>query len=535
MKRSLLLTLSFSLCYLTLLAQISLEHTYPQAGVYRSYFPLSGERYILTDPQTRVTEFYDQDHQLQEVIDPNLEGADLLYVNNFYEGVFSSDPGIYLAATYNSNGQNEVRIVDPEGTIVQSFPGAGNVTALPKIGDGYWLTYAEITGQVYDLEVYEMPGFTLVEVFEEVKSPLFRVPFTNGDGAYLLLNALNQIEWYDENLNNIGIINVGASPDEIVFVEGGSQGLFNDDLAVEYHISKYDPMTNTNIFQIWNQNGDLLFSTDNYLSVYGNEAEGFSFFSPTTDLNGNAIMEVYTAKDFVLETTYDAEGLLVFRGVELQNSGKSLVLMYEQDLRIEQYDANHELVLTVEPMIEPSPGQNVQFLEVTEATYGTNGLETLIGLFGLNDIEQAFLIDADGIPYFSTEPQEFPFLSVFSGFEEPKLLGSLNNGVPGAPATNVYGLSGIDGVTAHHPQVIDLFLSPVPTTDQLQVRMHLGQAGSKKLFPFVIMNVEGQTVRQGILSADQLESISLQSLPAGTYYFGVRMGGGFYTRPFVKE
>ncbi len=517
-------------------SQIELEFTYPSVNVFRTVFPFSGERYVWRDAQPGIFELYDENHELTEVIDANLEEAQLQYINFLSEGVFSPDQGIYTIATYQQDNQFQTRILDPDMETVFTGEGPGNVFLLRTSGDEYIMNYFVQDGPEFDVELYSVPEFDLITVVPNMTSPLRRVTLDDGNIIFFSQNNLNQVLLFDTELNQIGNFQVSTEPGELAILGLASQTIFDDDFFVEFILVKINTLNGEFITEVIEQTGLVEFTTENYLALYGDNDQGFSFFSPTNSTSPGVFgdFEVYNAKNFVLEQSYPADGIVDFLGQVLEESGKSNIIMRENPLRIEQYDADQNLVVSVNPEISVSVDQTPGLLSVSEGFLGTDGLECLINLFGLSDIEATYLVNEDGNPYFSTGFGEFTVSSFFPGIGDAKLIGTVFND-PNSPATNVYSIDILDQVDEMDLSNIQLQLYPNPTAESMQVFLPLGTPGARNLVSYQIHNALGQAVQQGQLATYQEDTIPLGDIPSGTYFLNLEIGGTTLSRTFVKR
>lgn len=524
------------LTFCSLQSQIELEFTYPSPNVFRTIFPFTGERYVWRDAQPGVFELYDKNHELAEIFDANIEEAELQYVNFLSEGIYSSDPGIYTIATYQLDNQIQTRILNQDMETVFTGAGAGNLFALRKSDDSYLLNYFVQDGPEFDVELYSVPDYDLVTVVPNVISPLRRVRLDDGNVIFYTQNNLNQVLLFNEDLEPIGAFPIAVEQGELAILGQGYQTIFDDDFLVEFVVIKINTLNGDFTTQVIEQTGLVEFSTDNFLALYGGLDEGFSFYTATNSVDPSVFSEyeVYAAKNFVLETTYPADEIISFLGQVLEESGKSNIIMRENPLRIEQYDADHNLVLSVEPEISVSADQTPSLATVSEGLLGTEGLECLISLFGPNDIEATYLVDQEGNPYFSTGFGEFTFPSFFPGIADAKLIGTFFND-PNNQVTNVYSVDILDAVEELPIPAIHLQLFPNPTAESIQLFVPYGNPGDGQQVPFQIHNQVGQTVQTGNLDTYRGVEIPLDDIPAGTYFIRVEVGDNIVTRTFVKE
>ena len=536
MKKTLLFLTLILLVLNPLRSQIELEFTYPAPNVFRTFFPFAGERYVWRDAQPGVLELYDKNHVLAETLDANIEEAELQYVNFLSEGIFSPDPGIHTIATYQLDNQFQTRILNQDMETVFTGAGPGNLLALRKSDDSYLLNYFVQDGPEFDVEMYSVPDYNLITVVPNVTSPLRRVLLDDGNVIFFTQNNLNQVLLFNEDIEPIGNFQISVEQGELAILGQAYQTIFDDDFLVEFVVIKINTLNGDLTTQVIEQTGSVEFTTDNFLALYGGLDEGFSFYTATNSANPNVFSEyeVYTAKNFVLETTYPADAIISFLGQVLEESGKSNIIMRENPLRIEQYDADHNLVLSVDPEITVTADQTPGLAAASEGLLGTEGLECLINLFGLNDIEATYLVDQEGNPYFSTGFGEFTSPSFFPGVADAKLIGTVFND-PNNQVTNVYSVDVLDQVNEIDFSNIELRLFPNPAVESMQVFLPLGNVGARNEVSYQIHNALGQAVQQGQLATYQETEISLEDIPAGTYFLNFEIGGTRLSRTFVKR
>ncbi|MEM1219686.1 MAG: hypothetical protein AAGH79_12285, partial [Bacteroidota bacterium] len=267
MKRNYYVVLLSLFSISVMYGQVEFEFSYPSGDVYRTVFPFTGERYVWRDAQPGIYELYNENHQLEEVIDAKVEGADLLSVNLISEGVYSNEAGLYTVATYFANGTVQQRILGPNQETVFMKEGGGFLSPIPASGDNYFLTYFENdnVGSGSDLEVYSIPDFDLLSVIPNALSPLRRVVLNDGNILFYLLNSLNQILLFDINLSPAGIVSLDVPTDHFIILQEAYQTLFDDDASVEFIVGFYDFNTAGYQTQVLDQSGNIEFATDSYL------------------------------------------------------------------------------------------------------------------------------------------------------------------------------------------------------------------------------------------------------------------------------
>lgn len=143
------------------------EMSYPWY-TYRKQLEISGEIYYYVDRDNREVKVFGGDHQLRKTI--SLEGAESatsVDVNHISETKIDSDPGIELIYGYGTNTdslyQNDVKLINEDGTILDSIPGARSayyrelpgrppkVIAHFRTQDGHW------TRQVFGITPWAVP------------------------------------------------------------------------------------------------------------------------------------------------------------------------------------------------------------------------------------------------------------------------------------------------------------------------------------------------------------------------------------------
>jgi hypothetical protein len=164
-------------------AQINLDHTY--TGVSAAYInlPVAGYKYYVMDVANKQCRLYNNDHSLWKTINLSIPANYFLCDTQFVtEDLFNTDNLIemlYVSYNYNTTlayYTYDTRIVNENGTILYSMPGAGYSFIYPAESGSklfVWVYNYSLSPYTVNTLVYSIPGqvnTAMTEAIENSKS-----------------------------------------------------------------------------------------------------------------------------------------------------------------------------------------------------------------------------------------------------------------------------------------------------------------------------------------------------------------------------
>lgn len=143
--------------------QLTLEHTY-NGYTYVADLSVSGYKYYALDTQNETLKLYYPDHSIWKSVNLSVpNGYQLMTtVYNVSENLFSLDDKIAFSYSYYTTTptyQAETKIINENGTVLLTIPGATYAYAVEVDGEAKLLAYiTNYSTNITTTKVYDLPG-----------------------------------------------------------------------------------------------------------------------------------------------------------------------------------------------------------------------------------------------------------------------------------------------------------------------------------------------------------------------------------------
>lgn len=175
-------------------AQINLEHTYTGVSAAYIHLPDAGYKYYVMDVANKQCRLYNNDHSLWKIINLSIPDnyylCDIQYVT---ENLFNTDNLVellYVSCNYNTSlayYTYDTRIVNENGTILYSMPGAGYSCIYPGENGSkllIWVYDFSVFPETVNTLVYSIPGKVFTSVAAGIDNSKNSLPGAYPNPAY---------------------------------------------------------------------------------------------------------------------------------------------------------------------------------------------------------------------------------------------------------------------------------------------------------------------------------------------------------------
>jgi hypothetical protein len=186
-------------------SQITIEHTY-NGWASVTNLANSGYKYHVIDTEAETLKLYNTDHSLWKTVNLSVPAGYTLMTNvyNVSEDLFTLDGKVCFSYSYYTTTpsyQIETRIINENGTILLTIPGATYAYAYDVDGEAKLLAYiTNYSTSTYTTKVYDLPGNFITGVMD--LSPSEMLPFPNPG------NNIITIPYSSEKIGGFGEIRI---------------------------------------------------------------------------------------------------------------------------------------------------------------------------------------------------------------------------------------------------------------------------------------------------------------------------------------
>jgi|GEM_PF-5137534 len=521
-------------------AQFEWEHTYPGYYLNRLDLEGQGERYINFDPSAQKVMVYDGDHQLlTALITPQALAGHIVPSLGFdlSSHLFDTDDGLECQGFYtNENGYYLGAIWDEDGSLLLSdsitndgrniYNSVVYISQNPIVAKLVRTSYNQLTDE-QGYSILSLPGMAEEHHFSSVVDGAFSAQFIMPENEEpILIQTLNdsgEIRIFNLNydvIHTIPLPDMGSA--SYVQSYNWSRTDFNNDNFFELIV--YYTENGNNVYLVINENGEVLFDSDNYISLSKDEGMDPKLLKIN---HTDHTTEVYTLPAFTIEHSYANQ--TYWGRQNLGINGEKYFLLSGDTLNI--YNADHSSFNEI-ALYKNSTGDVPSVIQISDDIANADSkLEYIISWWDNETADREVFVVQDDGTLLHSEPDGISCMLHRLGDLEDKLI--CYNYDDGTDEVKVYAIhDSINGIRELQTPDTRLQVYPNPFSDNLRVLL---SPTSAKADLINLYDTQGHLIKQWTPQKSPATLQHLSQIPVGSYIVEVMSEGKRLSKIVIKH